>query len=441
MGVVQPIDAADVIGESAPERFDHDGAADLDTRMIGKIVRDGTRLSDWPQTLADMYAQEHRAAIYREYRFLFLLGFAAAMSTISLDLLVNSAMVAEGVMLRVGIILPLTVVGLWAGARRWTGLVNLVLGSSPVAFIAIIAHLAMHLPAADAARYLLGAALVMGIACVTTPFSIRGVAIFNVSAVGATITMVALSSSQALSAHATDLVTMTMIGIATLALAVRIERLRRHNFLLALRSRLVGLELVEANSALRDLSDTDALTGVRNRRWFEAEFARAIEGIGDAPGESHRSGEWVGLMMIDLDHFKPFNDHHGHQAGDSCLKLVAGSLREVFDSSDAMFARYGGEEFIAALCSDDPETITALAEEARAAVASRLSPIEGAGRALITASIGVALAPASIGLMREELIEMADAALYSGKNAGRNRVEIVEAGPVTEREQRIESFG
>ncbi|MHA7820886.1 MAG: GGDEF domain-containing protein [Erythrobacter sp.] len=435
MGVMQPIGAVDITGEFAAARLDDDGAAELDVAKIGEIVRDGTRLSDWPKELAERYAQDHRDAIYREYRFLFLLGFAACMATIALDLLANPAMVSEGVALRVGFVLPLTVLGLWAGRRKWTAILKLILGLSPVAFIAIIAHLAMHLPAADAARYLLGGALVMGIACLTTPFSIRGLVIFNTAAVVLTIATVALHDPDALAAHASDLVTMTMVGIATLAIAVRIERLRRHNYLLSLRGKLVGVELVKANSALRDLSETDALTGVRNRRWFESEFARTIEGHGGA------GGEWVGLMMIDLDHFKPFNDHHGHQAGDSCLQMVAGSLSEVFEVSGAMFARYGGEEFIAALVSDDQRSITALAEEARVAVFSRLAPIEGGGRALITASIGVAIAPASIGLMREELIEMADAALYSGKNAGRNRVEIVEAGPASEREPRIESFG
>lgn len=441
MGVMQPFNTADLTDGIAKVRPEGDGAEQFEVAAIDEIVRDGTRLSDWPTHLADQYREEHRATLYREYRFLFILGFAACMATISLDLLVNRAMVVEGLALRMAIVVPLTAIGLFVGARRWTGLLKFLLGAAPVAFIALIAHLAMHLTGADAARYILGAAIVMGIACVTTPLSIRGLALFNASAVGATFAMVGLSGPHALSEHGTDLVTMTMIAIATLAIAARFERLRRHNFLLSLRTKLVSSELVEANSTLRDLSNSDPLTGVRNRRWFENEFARTVEGLGDWSEEHECTGEWVGLMMIDLDHFKPFNDHHGHQAGDSCLRLVAGSLSEVFDGSNALFARYGGEEFIAALCTDDRETITALAEKARKAVAARLAPTDGGGRALITASIGVAIAPASIGLMREELIEMADAALYSGKNSGRNRVEVVEAGPIAEREPKVASFG
>jgi diguanylate cyclase (GGDEF)-like protein len=133
-------------------------------------------------------------------------------------------------------------------------------------------------------------------------------------------------------------------------------------------------------------------------------------------------------MMIDLDHFKAFNDRHGHQAGDRCLTLAASQLQSVFPQEYGILARYGGEEFIAAVRERVPGEATRLAEEMRAAIAEMLVPVRDDSKPLITTSIGVALAPADTRLELDDLIEMADVALYSAKRAGRNRVEIIETG-------------
>lgn len=434
---MQPIIAADLTDGRARLRPGGDGAVQLDVVAIDRIVDEGARLSDWPGRLADTYREVADATVYREYRFLFLLGLAVAFSTVSLDLLVNPAMVREGLVLRFFATFPIIAIGLFAGARRWTPLVKIAMGASPIAFVMVLAHLAMHLPPIDAARYLLGATLMMAVVCLTTPFSIRGLIAFNALAVSAVFAAVAFEGGEALVRHRNDLAAIAFIGFATLPIATRIERLRRLNFLLTLRARLVSDQLVEANSALRKLSETDALTGIGNRRWFEDTFEARL-GRGTAKAGS---GAFIGLLMIDLDHFKPFNDMHGHQAGDSCLKLVARALAEEFEGAEALFARYGGEEFIAALCAEETECIVALAERARARVAATLAPIEGSGRAMITASIGVAMAPASAEFPREELIEMADAALYTVKNSGRNRVEVVEAAPFPASEEKIARSG
>jgi diguanylate cyclase (GGDEF)-like protein len=219
------------------------------------------------------------------------------------------------------------------------------------------------------------------------------------------------------------LVVFALIAGATLVVAARFENLRQHNFLLTLRARIASRELRMANRALRTLSESDPLTGIANRRGFEQAFEREIL----APSTNGRPDDTIALMMIDLDHFKRFNDTHGHQAGDSCLQLVADALQEVFNKSGGIVGRYGGEEFIAALRHRDADAVRAIAEKARRTIADALTPAEGMKRSLITASIGVGMAPAAAMLPREELIEMADAALYTGKDSGRNRVEFVEA--------------
>ena len=388
---------------------------------IEHILRNQAHLGDWPERLSDRYRVESEETLFAEHRFLLLLGFSVAFATLALDVLVNPAMVDEGAMLRFVATVPLSILGLVAGLRRWKQVLIFTLGAAPIAFVGVLVHLAIHLPPIDALRYMLGSAFVVALGNVSLPFSIRSLAVFNTLGLAVAVAVVASGGLSEILAQAHNLATVIIIGFATLPLAVRIERLRRHNFLLNLRMQLVSTQLVDANSALRELSETDALTGVGNRRWFEAQFEELVVQADGSPG-TH-----VGLMMIDLDHFKPFNDHHGHQAGDVCLKLVAGTLAEVFAEAGGLFARYGGEEFIAALAADDTQTIIDLAERARTEVAATLAPVPGTGPALVTASIGVAVAPQLAQLPREELIEMADAALYSGKNAGRNRVEVVEA--------------
>ena len=426
MGVVQPLSAAGLTEESAFGDLDIGKAGQLDVDAIDEIVEAGARLQDWPEPIARMYHEAGEETLYREYMFLFVLGFVVCFSTIVIDLLINRHMVEQGTLLRSLTTGPVTALGLVAGARRWASLTRVMLGMGPIAFVGVLATLSLQLAPEDAARYMLGAALALAMGNMTLPLSIRALVAFNLAGIAVAFACVGMGGLQALADQAENLTALTIISLSTLPLAARVERLRRHNFALNLRTHLVSAQLVDANCALRRLSDTDALTGVGNRRWFEYMFETRIE-----PAEDQ---EIIGLMMIDLDHFKPFNDKHGHQAGDSCLKVVASTLRDVFDDAGGIFARYGGEEFIGVLRSNSATKIVALAEKARASV-------EGNHRALITASIGVAVAPAAIRLPREELIEMADAALYSGKNAGRNRVEVVEAGPLGDAAEHYETFG
>ncbi|WP_127501045.1 GGDEF domain-containing protein [Actinoplanes solisilvae] len=178
-------------------------------------------------------------------------------------------------------------------------------------------------------------------------------------------------------------------------------------FLLVL-ARMAGLVRAQRHAAI-----TDGLTGLRSRRFFEqslhAEVARAA-----------RSGSEVGLLLLDLDHFKNVNDTYGHNGGDRVLVELAHRLTAVIRPGD-LAARYGGEEFAVLLPGAGPETAAEIAERIRRAIA--MAPIAVGEHRVhsVTVSIGVAGLP-SICTDAEELVLAADRALYASKNAGRNRV-------------------
>ena len=155
------------------------------------------------------------------------------------------------------------------------------------------------------------------------------------------------------------------------------------------------------------LAETDALTGLANRRTFQATLERELS-------RAARSGDPVTLLMVDIDHFKSLNDTHGHQAGDEVLKRVGGVLTAACRDFDTA-ARYGGEEFAIVLPACSSAESLVVAERLR----ETISQIETVTN--VTASAGVATFPAHAA-DPESLIKAADEALYESKRAGRNRV-------------------
>lgn len=414
------VPADDAINQSVRED-DLNVQVEMEPAKVEALGRARVPLRKWPADVAELYREEVVRRLYREEHFLFLLGLLVCLTTIAIDLLVQPSLAEQGAVLRVLAIAPITFLGLIAGARHWTQVLAFCVGAAPIAFIAVIAHLGTQMPADIAPRYFTATILLVGIGNIILPYSMRGLVIFDLAALTAFAGVLAAWGQ--FYQNVDTLVVFAIVGAATLPVASRFEKLRQSNFLLTLRARLIGQELAEANSSLIVLSETDPLTGIANRRRFERDFEKAIF----APGEHGRAADKIAIMMIDLDHFKQFNDTHGHQSGDYCLQLVANTLRELLEDAGGIAARYGGEEFIAAVRTDSLSNILDLAEAARLAIAATLNTVNESERALVTASIGVGVAPAGALLPREELIEMADAALYGCKKNGRNRVEVVEA--------------
>jgi diguanylate cyclase len=182
----------------------------------------------------------------------------------------------------------------------------------------------------------------------------------------------------------------------------------------------------EVASSSREISDlrkelddtkrdafTDGLTGLANRKAFDATILRAVD-------EAHDAGEPATLILADLDHFKSFNDHHGHQVGDQVLRLVGRTLINCVKGQDTA-ARFGGEEFAVVLPNTGLQGGMALAETIRKTISSKKLVRRGSDVELgaITLSLGVAEYVA--GEPVESLIRRADQALYAAKRGGRNR--------------------
>ena len=171
------------------------------------------------------------------------------------------------------------------------------------------------------------------------------------------------------------------------------------------------------NQRLAAMARTDALTGLVNRRGFDEALAAEIARI-------RRTGTSVGLLIVDVDRFKAYNDTYGHPAGDACLKAVADCLKATLRRPGDVAARYGGEEFAAIL----PETTAAgalhIAETLREAVAALAMEHKATDEGIVTVSAGVSTITAGEADLDGAalLIERADKALYHAKAAGRNRV-------------------
>ena len=179
--------------------------------------------------------------------------------------------------------------------------------------------------------------------------------------------------------------------------------------------------LEQANRALRRLSSQDGLTGIANRRQFDEvldlEWRRA-----------YRSEAPLSLLMLDIDHFKTFNDAHGHQRGDDYLKAMAAALRDGLNRPGDVVARYGGEEFAVILPDTDERGALSCAERLRQSVLCLEIPHDRPGAPLSAAvSIGVATTFPREGSSSATLIAAADEALYRAKSEGRNRVRVAQA--------------
>ncbi|HXD04896.1 MAG TPA: GGDEF domain-containing protein [Burkholderiaceae bacterium] len=183
----------------------------------------------------------------------------------------------------------------------------------------------------------------------------------------------------------------------------------------------LGDDLRRERFELQAIAWTDALTGVRNRRFIDHALARAAR-------RARHAGRPLSVLMIDIDHFKGLNDFYGHPAGDACLREVATALQHALARPDDVLARYGGEEFIALLHDVEAPGALVVAERLRAAIEALRIHHNGSPFGVVTVSIGAA-STASHDADAADLIEAADAALYEAKRSGRNRVEVQSTVP------------
>lgn len=184
-----------------------------------------------------------------------------------------------------------------------------------------------------------------------------------------------------------------------------------------------GSFLIEDYIGNRLEADRDHLTGLHNRRYFDEQYGREWR-------RTERHPTPLGLMMLDIDHFKMFNDRYGHQAGDDCLCEVADVLRKYAKRPGDVVARYGGEEFVIVLPETPLPGLQTVAEKMVAEVAALQIPNEDAPLGVVTISVGgvVAQQQADLQIGLHGFLQFADTKLYESKAAGRNQARVVAVG-------------
>jgi len=206
--------------------------------------------------------------------------------------------------------------------------------------------------------------------------------------------------------------------IISLIASYQMERDLRWNYLRNLLTEIETIRLEKAKAELELLSSSDVLTGLANRRhcdvFLDTEWQMGI-----------RYRTQLSMLFLDVDDFKAYNDHYGHQAGDICLQKIAIIIKECVHRPQDLCARYGGEEFIVLLPNTSRESSLQLAEKIRKSVELENIPhAYSRASSHVTISIGVVSMMPHAGLNQNILVEMADKALYNAKNLGRNQIQV-----------------
>lgn len=354
------------------------------------------------------------ARLSRQFRWLVAIA-VANLSMLAIDPHSLGDSFSTAVSLRLLVVTPLMLLGL--GINRWSGnhLLQIVTSAgATVSLVATTAVIGQLAPEPFASRYLMAG-----------QFAIFGAAVFAALPWRATqiMTVVSTVAYSLVVASALQfpprMVNLDLVGssilMAVLALYVRSEKSAQMDEILRMRrvDAARAAELRKANARLSQLSSTDALTGAYNRRYLDL-FA-------DSWSTSIVPSLSSGVLMIDVDHFKLFNDLRGHAEGDRCLQLVAGAIRSALRSPDDIVVRYGGEEFVVILPAADRSEALAVAERLRSAVSDLQIPHPGLGTsAVVTVSIGTCVGAPDENI--NDTIERADKLMYAAKKGGRNRV-------------------
>lgn len=163
---------------------------------------------------------------------------------------------------------------------------------------------------------------------------------------------------------------------------------------------------------LEDLSNTDRLTGLHNRRYFDIRLQ-------DELAHALRNDTVIAVLMLDVDHFKKYNDHYGHQQGDECLRQFSACLQGALSRETDFVARYGGEEFVVVMPNTDVGGAEVVANKIIASLAEvKIPHSQSPVASFVTASIGIACSKSK---PPQQIVALADSALYQAKQSGRNR--------------------
>jgi diguanylate cyclase (GGDEF)-like protein len=331
-----------------------------------------------------------------------LIALVLVLAVTCIDLILGAPSGAELNAVRLGALCPLLAVmgvaiSLPAAQRYYTGV-----AAVGVTLVGFVVTYISHLAALQGASYVLGGlVLVILYACLF--LGLR----FNIAISIATLLVLThLVMGFVLGLPLNELFYMT----AMLGAAAVIGGISTYNLEYALRTNFLETRL------LNELAERDGLTGLYNRRIFD-DYVRRIW------RQSRREDVAIAVIFVDIDYFKIYNDLYGHQAGDDCLKKVAGSIARCAKRPFDFAARYGGEEFVLILYGPPEDYARNLPEQIRCDVMDLSIPHRGSEvDEAVTVSVGVALARAGSKRSLAGAIQAADEAMYQAKSEGRNRV-------------------
>jgi diguanylate cyclase (GGDEF)-like protein len=370
----------------------------------------------FPPRLEALFERETRAA--RDHRIVARGLLAVVLYDLFLfaDAVMTPDVIGQAAIVRLGIFTPLALLFLWLTRRGLSPAVRDTL-QAVVSLVAAAGFTYIFTASThpNAGYYQGGVVLVLAVVNLVVQLRYR-------HALGLTTGIVAFYAALPFvegrlpdPIEGTNLMLVATTAAVTLFGNYRLEAEQRLTFLLTLRERLRSAQLQSDNRRLGKLATLDTLTALANRRAFNMHLRRLVR--------RPRAGQ-ISVLIVDIDHFKQYNDRYGHQQGDVCLRRVAAALARVPTRAGDLIARLGGEEFAVILPGTDREAALAMAERLREAVsalaiAHETSPVAPH----VTISVGVATGDqVPTGSAGGGLLAAADDALYRAKKAGRNRV-------------------
>lgn len=374
----------------------------------------------FPPALERSFEDETWAERYREFRFWLWAFLAFAWLTLGLTIIADPDELLLAAGLRLFVITPAYLAGILVLSRRqrrWLESAACILPH----FLSLLAIEAQFL--GTATPHLLRDTIALSFSILAANFVVplrpgQAIAYTAIALLGGD----ALVAVDMLIRHAPldhpdlPLFSHMLAGLSLLG-RIRAEARSRKSFLHGLMLRRKTDELARANERLLEISTTDPLTGVANRRSYEKELDESWEAAA-------ASDAALAVLMIDVDHFKPYNDRLGHLQGDECLRAVARAIVGQSRRGQDLVGRFGGEEFVMLLPDTDHRMAYEVAERVRMAVADLAIPHPGGVEGgIVTVSIGIgAAAHVDAGGDADTLLAAADQALYAAKTDGRNRV-------------------
>ncbi|WP_161981608.1 GGDEF domain-containing protein [Aurantiacibacter suaedae] len=381
----------------------------------GCVLDEDAPYSSWPAAVQRVWSITHARRITRELTFCHVVGIVLCLACIPLDSVTGVPVV--GATLRLGVVVPSYLIGIWL-IRSEHSLLRLVGAVAPVAgFAGVVSFIGTQTIVEFSDRYLMAATMMVAMAVLLLPLRIGASCWLSVS--GFVAIALPFGLGAAVDVDIADLLLYSLVCCTfPLLFKRRSDRLRDQNFILSVKSRQAQSQLLKINKELENLSQMDPLTGLLNRRGFEKRFSATFEAV-------LASGEPLAVVLLDVDHFKHFNDTYGHQLGDECLAKIGALLNSEIERHKGIAARYGGEEFIATLTGSESANAVSIAERVRKMIAD-LEILDTCGnRIRITASFGARIARAAK-LRQQDFVRDADGALYAAKANGRNRVVLYE---------------